>query len=135
MPYFALSVADQPKVSIKNGTVVGVHSYSYDQDFFLGIPYAMPPTGDRRFRPPQPYDQKFDEFDASRYSPLCVGYGVDDLPYNDNLSEDCLTLNVIRPSNGTDCARDLPVAVWIHGYVLGGIFKSEQAIRSIGINI
>ena len=43
----------EPTVMVKNGTYVGIHSSIYNQDFFLGIPYARPPIGDLRFRIPQ----------------------------------------------------------------------------------
>jgi hypothetical protein len=42
-----------PSVTVKNGTYLGTHSSAYNQDFFLGIPYAKPPIGDLRFRIPQ----------------------------------------------------------------------------------
>lgn len=41
-----------PSVQVKNGTYTGVYSPQYDQDFFLGMPYAQPPVGDLRFRTP-----------------------------------------------------------------------------------
>jgi hypothetical protein len=41
-----------PTAQIKNGTLQGVYSPEYDQDFFLGIPYAQPPVGNLRFRSP-----------------------------------------------------------------------------------
>jgi hypothetical protein len=46
--------AGQPTVTVKNGTYAGVYSSVYDQDFFLGVPFAQPPIGDLRFRNPQP---------------------------------------------------------------------------------
>jgi hypothetical protein len=41
-----------PTVTVKNGTYIGAHSAKYDQDYFLGMPYAQPPTGGLRFRNP-----------------------------------------------------------------------------------
>jgi triacylglycerol lipase len=43
----------EPAITVKNGTYVGIHSSIYNQDLFLGIPYARPPIGDLRFRIPQ----------------------------------------------------------------------------------
>ncbi|POS72259.1 hypothetical protein DHEL01_v209348 [Diaporthe helianthi] len=101
-----------PTAQVKNGTYIGRYSADYDQDFFLGIPYAQPPVGDLRFRQAQPLNDTWEGVrEALDYSPLCVGYGLDQTFYNQ--SEDCLTLNVVRPSGYTD--QPLPVAFWIHG--------------------
>lgn len=81
--------ASFPRVTIKNGTVQGRQSPEWNQDFFLGIPYAQPPLGDLRFRWPQSINTSFEGvFDASRYGYSCYQYGS-----NFNLSEDCLTIN------------------------------------------
>ena len=39
-----------PTVSVKNGTISGVHSSTYNEDYFLGIPYAQPPVNGLRFK-------------------------------------------------------------------------------------
>jgi carboxylesterase type B len=86
--------ASLPVVTIKNGTVQGRHSPEWNQDFFLGIPYAQPPLGDLRFRWPQSINTSFEGvFDASSYGHSCYQYGT-----NFNLSEDCLTINGISCS-------------------------------------
>lgn len=113
---------DGPTAAVKNGSVIGVHSKEYQQDFFLGIPYAQPPVGELRFKNPQSLNTTYAEpLCADRYSSNCVGYG-DDAP----LSEDCLYLNVIRPSDHSQ--QPLPVAVWIYGGGLrgGGTAGSAQ---------
>lgn len=71
------SGSGSPSATIKNGTVVGVHSNQYNQDFFLGIPYAQPPLGNLRFRNPQSINASFSGvYSATQYSTECVGYGV-----------------------------------------------------------
>lgn len=78
-----------PTVTVKNGTLQGYRSTNWDQDFFLGVPFASPPVGELRFRWPQPYASKFDGVrDATQYGYSCYQHGS-----NFNLSEDCLTLN------------------------------------------
>ncbi|KAK5164953.1 uncharacterized protein LTR77_009618 [Saxophila tyrrhenica] len=105
-----------PTVTVKNGTISGVHSNTYDQDYFLGIPYAQPPVNELRFRNPQSLNTTYDStLQATEYAPECVGYGGDQIGYP--VSEDCLVLNVVRPS-GCD-GQDLPLGVWIHG---GGLY-------------
>lgn len=83
-----------PTVSLKNGTVSGVHSSTYNQDFYLGVPFAQPPVGDLRFRNPQSLNATYGSYEATSYAPLCVGYGGDDINYP--VSEDCLYLYVTR---------------------------------------
>ena len=103
---------DAPTVKVLNGTYSGIHSSTYNQDYFLGIPFAQPPLGDLRFRQAQPLNTTFNETrNATEYSPQCMGYGSDQWVLGNIISEDCLTLNVVRPTG----AQNLPVGVWIHG--------------------
>lgn len=66
-----------PTAQVKNGTYIGRYSAEYNQDFFLGMPYAQPPLGDLRFRQAQSLNDTWEGArEAQTYSPLCVGYGV-----------------------------------------------------------
>ena len=89
----AISAAS-PKAKTLNGTYVGKHISSWNQDVFLGIPYAQPPTGDLRFKWPQSLSASFDEErTAKEYGDSCMQYSQ-----NWTMSEDCLSVNVIRPA-------------------------------------
>ncbi|KAK8071345.1 hypothetical protein PG997_011548 [Apiospora hydei] len=109
-----------PPVRLARGTYHGVHNENYKQDFFLGMPYAQPPVGSLRFAPPQPLTETFTDRDAKAYGPMCIGYGSDTMNNGNWVSEDCLTINVVRPA-GVKEGDNLPVTVWIHGgsYVQG----------------
>lgn len=64
-------------MKIKNGTVQGLHRSDYNQDYFLGVPFAQPPVDANRFRNPQSINSTFAEpFEATEYAPTCYGYGV-----------------------------------------------------------
>jgi carboxylesterase type B len=71
--YFGLAScaynASAPTVHVKNGTYVGVHSPEYNQDYFLGMPYAQPPVGSLRFRNPAALNASWsDARPATQYS-------------------------------------------------------------------
>jgi len=76
---------------------------------FRGIPYAQPPTGDLRWRPPQPPAPWTGTRDGSTFGPICPQLEGDDVIGN----EDCLTLNVWAPSRRT--GQLLPVMVYLTG--------------------
>ncbi len=100
-----------PQASVTGGVVSGVR----DRDVvsFKAIPFAAPPVGDLRWRPPQPVKPWRGVRPGDRYGALCeqkynpADNGVGPLP----MSEDCLTLNVFAPRD----AKAQPVMVWIHG--------------------
>ncbi|CZR67950.1 related to triacylglycerol lipase V precursor [Phialocephala subalpina] len=110
-----------PTITTLNGTYAGAYNGNYGVESFLGIPFAQPPIGSLRFRTPQPLNTSWTGTkDATEYGNQCVGYGSDTYLTPFPLSEDCLTLNVVRPA-GRGVTEKLPVAVWIHGggYVQG----------------
>ena len=70
-----------PLATTKNGTYEGIHDAQYNQDYFLGIPFAAPPIGERRFNFPAPINSSFTGVkSAQKFSSVCVGYGVNSLP-------------------------------------------------------
>ena len=104
-----------PTVQVKNGSYHGVHQPSFNQDLFLGVPFAKPPLGDLRFNLPMPLNTSWENVrNATQYGYECYGYGSDQWVLGNVVSEDCLTLNVVRPS-GIGSGVKLPVGVWIHG--------------------
>ncbi|KAL0577126.1 hypothetical protein V5O48_004879 [Marasmius crinis-equi] len=119
-----------PTVKLDSATVTGTSSGRVSK--FLGIPFAKPPTGDRRFRLPEPIDPYATSFSALSMGPGCpqqavtlpilTGLPADAVNFVVNSifgvvfpdSEDCLTINVIAPANATTSSK-LPVVAWIFG--------------------
>ena len=117
-----------PTVTTSTGKVRGRPSRNERVFEYLGIPYAEPPVGDRRFKPPSPHkgwDGVFDAYDFGHASAQVFDpHEADAEEYgeafgvarNDTLpsvgSEDSLTLNVWTAHENGD---SLPVLVWIHG--------------------
>jgi len=64
-----------PIVSTQNGTLQGFHLSAFNEDVFLGVPFAAPPIGDLRFRRPKPYQNAWQGVrNATVRSPSCPGY-------------------------------------------------------------
>lgn len=102
-----------PEIRISSGILRGMTEG--DVTSFKGIPYAAPPVGDYRWRPPQPVATWKGVRDASKFCADCaqVGFrGGDSIAKGS--SEDCLFLNLWLPARTKPEAK-LPVMVWIHG--------------------
>jgi para-nitrobenzyl esterase len=101
----------RPVVVTEGGVVRGTANGPVDE--FLGIPYAAPPVGQLRWRPPAPAARWHGIRDASSFAPHCAQpaspFGIA------STSEDCLYLNVFTPAGP---ARRRPVMVWMHGGAL-----------------
>lgn len=109
-----------PEVATDAGPVIGVSlGFRADVDAYKGIPYAAPPVGDQRWRPPAPAVPWEEPLDAAAFRAQCpqpsstLG-GREGEVRGVERCEDCLYLNVWRPSDAAPGA-DLPVMVWIHG--------------------
>lgn len=109
----AFGQAPPPPVTTRCGIVSGVLGelpISHEPvNAWLGIPYAAPPVGALRFRPPQPPVCPWSGVrNGSLVGPMCTQpSGAGD--------EDCLMLNVFAPSNHSLDGAPLPVLVFFHG--------------------
>jgi len=113
---FADDSPHHPLALTESGLVIGAATDGINQ--FLGIPYAAPPMGDLRWRPPKHFGL-FHGFllDATQFGSACTqpgGIG----------SENCLFLNVFTPQLKLDHdGHGLPVMFWIHG---GGLIDGSS---------
>ncbi len=128
---FAAASPQPPQVSIRDGIVVGAADDRVDT--FTGIPFAQPPVGNLRLRPPQTLAAPFGTLNATGTPVACPALTIqadnftfgqvppEDLqpllslfPPVTSFREDCLTLNVQRPSSA-NATSNLPVLFWIYG--------------------
>lgn len=83
---------------------------------FRGVPYAMPPVGEHRFRPPRPVEPWRDTLDATTHGPIAPQHpsrlraAVGDFSHPQD--EDCLTLTITTPAPDDEKRQ---VIVWLHG--------------------
>ena len=114
-----------PTVTVQSGTLAGYAEPAAGLIVFKGIPYARPPVGPLRWRPPVAAEhwtgvRQATEFGHACLQPPPTPGGI----YSGGMAtqaEDCLTLNIWAPSH----SRKLPVMVWIHGGALVGGSSSE----------
>lgn len=101
---------------------------------FKGIPFAAPPVGDLRWRPPQPANPWKDVGEATQYGHDCMQkpFPSDAAPLGTTPSEDCLVGNVWTPERHSG---KLPILIWIYGggWVNGGsspaVYDGSQFAR------
>jgi len=103
-------LAAAPVVQTSHGAIAGTTEDGID--VFRGIPYAAPPVGQLRWRPPQPAAAWKGVREATAFGPACP-QDIRSISADTPQSEDCLTLNVYAPAGKV--ADKLPVMVWIHG--------------------
>lgn len=136
----AQSQTQTPEVSFSSGIVKG--TIEDNIAVFRGIPYAAPPVGEFRWRPPQPVLSWKGVRDATIPCAECAQAGWSKgSGLSENSSEDCLFLNIWKPASTTSNSK-LPVMVWIHGggFVTGssneftGISFAKENVILVSIN-
>lgn len=100
-------------VTAPAGTFHGVLDRSVRS--WRGIRFALPPSGERRWRDPLPAPDAEGDVDATAFGPVCPQPLNPAVPLGEGAveDEDCLSLNVWAPETDTDAPR--PVMVWLHG--------------------
>lgn len=129
-----MDVRDSATIHTENGDIRG---YVSDQvNIFRGIPFAAPPTGPNRFKPPQPAQSWTGVRDTIVNGPICPQLRVSELFHLGD--EDCLYLDVYIPE-GTPLESKLPVLVWIFGgaFVFGdnwefGWYDATKLVKQHG---
>jgi len=115
-------------IKTDNGKLQGKMSADGQARDFLGIPYAAPPVGPLRWKPPQPATKWHGARQATSFGSRCMqqDYNADMIFRDPGQSEDCLTLNVWAPA--VKHKGKLPVMVWIYGggFTSGGTSEGRQ---------
>jgi para-nitrobenzyl esterase len=121
----AAAPESEPHVRVETGNLLGALQDGVEA--FLGIPYAAPPLGPRRWRPPQPAERWPGVRSAQAFGDDCMQ--LRQRPGNGRATpaEDCLYLNVWRPA-ARPAGQRLAVLVWIYGgaFVVGGASEPLQ---------
>ncbi len=150
LPLFA-----QPRVRIDTGLLEGIQFGASNEVAFLGIPFAAPPVGPLRWKPPQPVPAWSGVRKANKLGAACP-QSKDDVAFFESLTkwvqetepyysfrtdEDCLSLNVYTTNAGGKKA--LPVMVWLHfggntagwgAYPAYGPSLSRKGVVYVGLN-
>jgi len=118
----AMALAQIPKTQTESGTISGVSENGLS--VYKGVPFAAPPVGDLRWRPPSPVASWTGTRKADAFAPSCMQDGVS-MPGETppTVDEDCLYLNIWTPAKSNHA--HLPVIVWIYG---GGYINGSSSM-------
>jgi para-nitrobenzyl esterase len=116
-------------VRIDSGLIEGIPALTPGVMVFEGIPYAAPPVGDLRWKPPQPVEPWPVPRNVDRFGPVCLQHHPGTSSWDffgdyEAQSEDCLYVNVWTPAKSSH--DRLPVLVWIYG---GGFGFGSGTVR------
>ena len=104
-------------ITIEGGKISGVAlGENKDVWAFKGIPYAKPPVGPLRWKPPQPVEAWEGVRQCNEFGSVCMQPGIlkaMGMDLGEKFSEDCLSLNVWTAAKSENESR--PVMMWIHG--------------------
>ena len=114
--------AQRPMARTESGTISGIREDGLS--VYKGIPFAAPPVGELRWRPPAPVASWSGARKADAFAPACMQTGVSmpgEVP--PKVSEDCLYLNIW--TSAKQARQHLPVIVWIYG---GGYINGSSSM-------
>lgn len=117
---FGWTLETAPRVKTPLGGIKGYYKLSANgrqYQAYEGIPYALPPIGKLRFKPPHRIPPWIGEISATKFSSPCLQYAQIPDAANEKVigSEDCLYLNVYVPERDKADTKPMPVLFWIHG--------------------
>jgi para-nitrobenzyl esterase len=115
-------VAAAQRVVTESGAISGTSESGLR--IYKGVPFASPPIGELRWRPPVPIAPWTGTRKADAFAPACMQVGVS-MPGETPpaISEDCLYLNIWTPAKNAQ--ERLPVIVWIYG---GGYINGSSSM-------
>ena len=111
---------EAPRRTVESGTIEGLSDSGVF--IFKGIPFAKPPVGELRWKPPRPVRQWEGVKKTTKFGPRCMQRPIfgDMVFRSDGVSEDCLYLNVWTPTHRQ--GENLPVLVYFYG---GGFMAGD----------
>ena len=122
-----MALGQSPQTATESGAISGVRAGGLS--VYKGVPFAAPPIGDLRWRPPVEVAPWTGTLKADAFAPACMQVGVS-MPGETppKVSEDCLYLNIWTPAKTAH--EHLPVIAWIYG---GGYINGSASMPCTGV--